>query len=49
MALTLSNTLKPSNSSNALFRAWTKFIRDGFVAGGWLQTTDTGQIDFGTV
>jgi hypothetical protein len=48
MALTLSSTLKPSNSTDALFRAWSQFIRDGFVAGGWVQTADTGQINFGT-
>lgn len=49
MALSLSNTLQPSNSTDALFRAWSKFVRDGFTAGGWVQTADTGQIDFATV
>jgi hypothetical protein len=46
--LTLSNTIVPSNSTAALFRAWSKFVRDGMVAGGWVQTSDTGQIDFAT-
>lgn len=49
MALKVSNTLKPSNSTAALFRAWSKFVRDGFTDGGWVQTSDTGQIDFATV
>lgn len=46
--LSLANDLKPSNATAALFRAWSKFIRDGFVAGGWVQTADSGQIDFAT-
>lgn len=49
MALSLSNSLQPSNSTAALFRAWSQFVRDGFTAGGWVQTADTGQIDFSTV
>lgn len=49
MARKLSNTLKPSNSSDALFRAWSQFVRDGFTNGGWVQTADTGQINFTTV
>jgi hypothetical protein len=47
--LTRSNTIVPSNSTAALFRAWSQFVRDGMVAGGWVQTADTGQIDFATV
>lgn len=47
--LTSSKGIQPSNSTDAQFRAWSKFIFDGMVAGGWVQTADTGQIDFATV
>jgi hypothetical protein len=50
MALKTSKSLQPSNSTDALFRAWTKFIFDAMVTtGGWTQTADTGQINFTTV
>lgn len=49
MATTETNAIQPSNSTDANFRAWTKFVRDAMVAGGWLQTADTGQINFATV
>lgn len=39
----------PDNSSAAAFRIWTKSISDTIVAGGWLMTSDTGQINFTTV
>jgi hypothetical protein len=47
--LFLNKGLQPSNSTDALFRAWGKFIVDSMVAAGWVQTADTGQIDFATV
>lgn len=49
MATTFTNQLQPSNSTDALFRAWAKFIHDALLAGGWVQTADTGQINLTTV
>jgi hypothetical protein len=49
MATKFSNTLQPSNSTDALFQAWCAFIRDAFLDGGWVQTSDIGQMDFDTV
>ena len=50
MATNFSVLLQPSNSTDALFRAWGLFIHDTFVTtGGWINTSDTGQIDFTTV
>jgi hypothetical protein len=37
-----------SNASNALFRLWMQAIHDTLIAGGWVRTTDTGQIDYAT-
>ena len=44
-----SKGIQPSNNTDALFRAWSQFIFDGMIAGGWVQTADTGQINFATV
>ena len=50
MATRTDVTLQPSNSTDALFRAWSKYIFDLMVTtGGWVQTGDTGQINFATV
>lgn len=49
MAVSFSNALAASNSTDTLFREWVAFIIDGLVAGGWVQTADTGQIDTTTV
>jgi hypothetical protein len=38
-----------TNNTDADFRAWAQFIHDVLDAGGWVQTSDTGQIDLGTV
>jgi len=49
MATKSSKAIQPNNSTDAAFRAWSKFIFDGMIAGGWVQTADTGQINFATV
>ncbi len=49
MAGSTLTTSQFDNSSDADFRAWSEFIFDSIIAGGWVQTADTGQIDFGTV
>jgi hypothetical protein len=38
-----------TNSSDANFRLWADFISDVFAAAGWVQTSDTGQINLTTV
>jgi hypothetical protein len=38
-----------SNTSNATFREWGKWISDNLTAGGQTKTSDTGQIDWSTV
>lgn len=37
------------NNSDAEFRAWGSGIADGLLAGGWVKTADSGQIDWSTV
>ena len=49
MAVRTSKFIQPSNSTDALFRSWSKFIYDTMIDGGWVQTGDTGQINFTTV
>jgi hypothetical protein len=50
MATRFDNTVQPSNSTAALFRAWTQFIHDTLITtGGWVDPGDTGQMDFATV
>src|SRR6188768_655 len=50
MATLVSSSLIASNSSDANFRGWATFIRDIFITtGGWVQTSDTGQMNFATV
>jgi|SRR6188768_490336 len=50
MATLFSNALVSSNTTDAQFRGWATFIRDVFLlSGGWMQTADTGQMNFATV
>jgi hypothetical protein len=42
-------TRAPINDTDANFRLWGKAISDQLAAGGWVQTTDTGQINWTTV
>jgi hypothetical protein len=49
MARTYSTKIQPSNSTDALFQAWIAFVRDVFLNGAWVQTSDTGQVNFSTV
>lgn len=37
---------KPTNSTNADFRAWGSAISTGIPTVGWVKTNDTGQIDW---
>jgi len=39
----------PSNSNDTNFRAWGKGLSDSLVALGWVQTSDTGQVNWITV
>lgn len=38
-----------ANDTDAHFRGWTKWVHDRLLAFGWVQTADTGQMDFATV
>lgn len=42
-------SLAPDNSSAALFRAWGSAVDGTFGTCGWVQTSDTGQINWVTV
>jgi len=46
---TATGSIQFSQATDALFRAWCQVIHDLLVAGGWIQTSDTGQIDLATV
>lgn len=49
MATRFDNTLQPSNSTDALFRAWCQFIHDTLITtGGWVDPGDTGQFTIST-
>lgn len=49
MATRIDTTLLPSNSTNAMFRAWVQFVEDLLVTtGGWVVTGDTGQMTIAT-
>lgn len=39
----------PTNGTVAKFRAWGKALFDAIIACGWVQTTDTGQLNWATV
>lgn len=49
MATRVSKAIQPTNNVDADLRAWSKFIYDTMIDGGWVQTADTGQINFTTV
>jgi hypothetical protein len=49
MAASTSTTICPANDTDAHFRAICQFIHDGFSNAGWVQTSDTGQINLSTV
>lgn len=38
----------PDISSDVAFRKWVQGIHDAFIACGWVQTDDTGQLDIAT-
>ena len=42
-------TIAPDHTSDATWRAMLSAIKTGIEAMGWVQTSDTGQIDFATV
>lgn len=46
---TLTQNKSPSNSTATLFREWCQFVSDGIANAGWVQTSDTGQINLNTV
>lgn len=46
---TFTVSMAPDNSTDATYRVWTKAIFDTIIAGGWIQASDTGQINFTTV
>lgn len=48
MATRTSSTV-PDNNTDVNFRAWINEIHNSLIAFGWLQTSDTGQINFSTV
>ncbi len=39
----------PTRETDAAFRKWAQGIHDTFIAAGWVQTDDTGQVDLETV
>jgi hypothetical protein len=39
----------PDNNTDANFRLWINEIHNALIAFGWVQTSDTGQINFSTV
>src|SRR4051794_36475295 len=49
MAASTLTTTNFNNSSDANFRAWVSAMIAAIVAGGWVQTSDTGQINTSTV
>lgn len=46
---TLQQNKAPTNASDAEFRAWAQFVHDALGNAGWVQTSDTGQINLTTV
>ncbi len=45
----VTTTINSYLNSDALFRLWGKAISDQMLAGSWVKTTDTGQIDWATI
>lgn len=48
MAATTLN-VSPYTATDAAFRAWGSAVSAGIAAAGWVQTSDTGQINWATV
>jgi hypothetical protein len=46
---TATSNLVADNSSLANFKSWAQFISNFFATAGWTQTTDTGQVNWGTI
>jgi hypothetical protein len=46
---TRTSSLAPTNVSDTTFRLWINEIHNSLIAFGWVQTSDTGQINFSTV
>lgn len=42
-------SLALSNASDALFRTWAQAIHNQLIAGGWVLTADTGQVNLTTM
>lgn len=42
-------SLAPSNASDAAFRAWAQGIETAILALGWVNTSDTGQLNLSTM
>lgn len=49
MSIAVITTQIPSNSTDALFRLWGANIKAQLAAAGWVNTADTGQINWTTV
>jgi hypothetical protein len=49
MATRTSTSIFFANDTDAHFRAWAQEIHDALTAFGWVNTTDTGQINLATV
>src|SRR5690242_14595475 len=49
MSYTSQQFLVCDNSSNANFRSWGSAISAAILAMGWVQTSDTGQVNWTTV
>lgn len=47
--LLLSTSLLANNATNAQFRAWGQNVSSALSSSGWVQTSDTGQINWATV
>jgi hypothetical protein len=46
---TRTSSLAPTNNSDANFRLWINEIHNSLIAFGWVQGSDSGQINFSTV
>jgi hypothetical protein len=49
MAASTLTTTNFNNTNDANFRVWVAAVIAAIVAGGWVQTSDTGQINTATV
>jgi len=39
----------PDNTTNATFCTWAQVVHDSFLAAGWVQSSDTGQVTISTM